>query len=208
MHGDPSNASSIDRSRAAIKEKTSALLAARAGVWDYDIAHDRLCYCRGAALAFGLPNEHRLDGIPISSLADVVHPEDQELYLSQVAPVLQSGGTINATFRISSDAGSSRRLLVRGDVVYGESGKDAHASGIVVDLSEEAAPRPGECDTSQAPGTVPSDLIAGIDHLIAARTYFVSLNEADAAGAIPLLDILLMDLGRGLARKLDAGDFE
>ncbi|MCJ2035418.1 PAS domain-containing protein [Methylobacterium sp. J-068] len=187
-----------------IDDKTSALLAAQAGVWDYDMERDRFCYCRGAALAFGLPNDQRLTGLGLGELAAVVHPEDRATYLAKVAPILRSGGMINATLRTDPALGPSRRLLMRGNVSPAEGRSDVRTSGIVVDLSDSGLLEAAQDEVSDGRGAFPAGLLEGIDHLIAARRCLAEMRAPDAKDSLLLLDHLLINLARGLAQEVRA----
>ncbi|MDP4027321.1 hypothetical protein Q8W71_32695 [Methylobacterium sp. NEAU 140] len=202
--GDPG-----ERARAIIAEKTTALRAARAGVWTYDPGDDRLRYCLGAARAFGLPSETRLIGLPLADLAGAVHPDDGPHYRAQVSAPLRSGRGIEATLRTRPDGDTSRQILLRGTALPDDSPHGVQVSGIVVELPEEDTPAAPGDGPSLGPGTPPGapapGLVQGIEHLLAGRACLAE-GPGPERKALPLIDVLLRELGRILAQSLHADD--
>jgi hypothetical protein len=118
-----------------------------------------------------------------------LHPDDRERVIGTFHEQRRRGGANALEYRVLSPGGTVRRVLDRGRIDHGP-GDATHGSGVLIDVTEN---RPVEGS--------PSLLETAVDHLLIARRSLVGAETAPATRV--LLDALLLELGRELARRMD-----
>lgn len=131
------------RAEAALRSSESRLrLAMRAsniGLWDWDIARNRVFYSREWKGQLGYEEEEIGEGL--DEWESRVHPQDRERTLERVRPLLaQPGGAFEAEFRMRHRKdGSWRWIHARGEVLFDEEGRAKRMLGCHIDITERKA---------------------------------------------------------------------
>ena len=183
-----------------------ALLAAGAGVWDYDVTEDCVVACGTVARLYGLPDAVRVDGVPLARLAVGVHPEDRQAYLDRVAELRTRGGVIEAHYRTISARGDTCSVLVRGRCDFGEDGTVTHASGLVLALAggDHAASESHEAAMPPMAGGTLAALNVAADYALASRRVLATLGPAASPALREAGDTFLRTLGHEIAAAMTA----
>jgi len=133
---------SVRRELEAASERLQlATLAARIGVWDWDIANDRLQWDDRALQIFGLRRE---DFVPVSrQWRELIHPDDSNRFQTELHSALGSPGGFHSVFRIRRTDGVVRHLQCDGIVQCDATGRLTRMLGTHLDITEsrEAAER-------------------------------------------------------------------
>jgi PAS domain S-box-containing protein len=107
------------------------------GIWECDVTPEPIVKVSQKVLEI-LGYEAEFSSFEITRLERFVHPEDLESAVSSLKNILS--GTIpllNVEYRLICSNGSYKWLLVRGKVIrYDPSGKPAHVTGTILDISE------------------------------------------------------------------------
>ena len=183
----------LDRLRAALEASCVV------GVWDWDIVRRAVVYDTGAArLLAGDPAlaETELDG---AAAMAAVHPADHAWLLEHVQQASKSSGLVIAEYRVVAEDGTVRWLLSRGRTFQDPNGRPVRSRGIIIDITElhQGSER-----------YVLSNLSAPVDSLERAADLAITLKRTLDADSPPEVraatDVLLMNLGRALARASGA----
>lgn len=133
---------SVRRELEAASERLQlATLAARIGVWDWDIANDRLQWDDRALQIFGLRRE---DFAPeVRQWRDLIHPDDANRFQAELHSALGGPGGFHSEFRIRRMDGAVRHLQCDGIVQRDPTGRPTRMLGTHLDITEarEAAER-------------------------------------------------------------------
>jgi two-component system cell cycle sensor histidine kinase PleC len=113
----------------------TALNRGRCGLWDWDIARGRIFWSHSMFAILGL--EARDELMTFGEVADLVHPDDVELY--QLAAQVADGksAAIDHAFRMRHAHGEWIWLRVRCEILRPGDGQGMHLIGIAVDISEQ-----------------------------------------------------------------------
>lgn len=183
-----------------------ALIAAGAGVWDYDAIEDRVVSCGIGAELYGLPDAVHADGVPLARLAEGVHPDDRQMYLERVSGLRTHGGPIDALYRTVSTQGATHNVLVRGRCDIDASGAVIHASGLVLDVTgagEDGSERAALLRAGLTDDTLTALNLAA-DYGLAARRVIAAMGPAASDALRASADAFLATLGRELAAAMSS----
>jgi two-component system cell cycle sensor histidine kinase PleC len=113
----------------------TALNRGRCGLWDWDIARGRIFWSHSMFAILGL--EARDELMTFGEVAELVHPDDVELY--QLAAQVADGksAAIDHAFRMRHAHGEWIWLRVRCEILRPGDGQGMHLIGIAVDISEQ-----------------------------------------------------------------------
>ncbi len=133
---------SVRRELEAVSERLQlATLAARIGVWDWDVAKDRLQWDDRALQIFGLRRE---DFAPVvRQWRELVHPDDANRFQAELHSALGGPGGFHSEFRIRRTDGVVRHVRCDGIVQRDATGRPIRMLGTHLDITEsrEAAER-------------------------------------------------------------------
>jgi PAS domain S-box-containing protein len=123
-----------------------ALLAARMGIWTWDVAAD--IQTRDAYLNGLLGLEPVESSQTLAEFVDHTHPDDRATVSAAFASSVEQGGLLNIEFRVVWPDGAVRWLRDQGDIFGTTPGGSPHMTGACVDITEvketEAALRASE----------------------------------------------------------------
>jgi diguanylate cyclase (GGDEF)-like protein/PAS domain S-box-containing protein len=104
------------------------------GVWNWDIATDLCTADDNCCLLFGLP----LGQFPkaVAGFAALIHPDDRERVQLAITAAIERAAGFKTEYRVVWPDGSSRSLISRGKVYYGEGGRAAQFTGVCWDVTE------------------------------------------------------------------------
>ena len=117
-----------DAERAAL-----AVEAAEVGVWDWDIAADRLVWDDRMFELYGLD---RSTQPRVQILREMLHPEDQDSFQEALRVALASRVKFESAFRIRRSDGEVRYLRNLGKILRGPDGAAARMVGVTWDMAE------------------------------------------------------------------------
>ncbi|HEV2853634.1 MAG TPA: MASE1 domain-containing protein [Thermoanaerobaculia bacterium] len=111
-----------------------ALGAGRCGVWDWDIANERLTWSERLFEFHGIdPRDFKGRLEDFSSL---VHPEDAERVSAAIQQALRSGEDYELEFRIVRPDGQVRWLMTSGRAIYDQNDRPVRMLGATLDMTE------------------------------------------------------------------------
>jgi len=105
------------------------------GAWNWDVSEDRIFTDGRFASTFGLDPEKAKDGLPLDQFISRVHKDDRDEVASEIARVLETGGTYTAEFRVVRPDGVISNVLAQGRLVPGSNGKPDRFPGVLFDLT-------------------------------------------------------------------------
>ncbi|MEH3146607.1 MAG: PAS domain-containing protein [Methylobacterium frigidaeris] len=136
-------------------------------------------------------------GFPVGQCARSIHEDDRSEVLSRFREALGKAGDVVAEYRARHNDGAVRRVLVQGRFYHDFHGRPRRSHGIILDVSGDD--RPGSSARAGPAGTGTHPLERVADHCLAARALVAGTAEARL---LQLLDGMLMETGRSLAREL------
>ncbi|MEP9379762.1 ATP-binding protein [Aquabacter sp. CN5-332] len=112
----------------------TALNRGRCGMWDWDMARGRMYWSDTMFEILGL--ERRDDLLSFGEIANLVHPEDGNLYDLAKELAERPGASVDRVFRMRTARGDYVWLRMRAEVVQ-QAGEDGpHLIGIAMDVTE------------------------------------------------------------------------
>ena len=128
-----------DELRRAHERLSLALSATGLGVWEHDIATDKVTWSDTMHRLFGSSTE-QFSGTPDEVLS-FVHPDDRAaLHEGYQAAVIGDGDVFEQEFRIVRPDGEVRWVHRRGQVRRGPDGRAKSVLGVALDITERKAP--------------------------------------------------------------------
>jgi two-component system, sensor histidine kinase and response regulator len=112
----------------------SAVRIAGVGVWEYDIANDRLDWAAETYRCFGALRE-KFGGRYADFLA-LVHPDDRQAVQRSAEKARVTDGTVDIEYRINCPDGEVRIIHDRGEMSFDESGHALRCTGATIDITE------------------------------------------------------------------------
>lgn len=113
-----------------------ALSASNVGVWEWEVAGDRMRIDATCAALFGLPAHQGEQGLPLRAASDAIHPEDYPIFQRQIEDVVARGGLFVAEYRTCPSPSDTRWILARGRFETDQDGVVVRGRGIVIDITE------------------------------------------------------------------------
>lgn len=115
---------------------TEALATMKVGVWEWDVASDRLRVDATCGILFGIPPEAAETDLPLSCATDAIHPDDFPLFRDRLRGVAENGGLFVAEYRVCPRPGELIWILARGRFEIDFTGIVRRGRGIVIDITE------------------------------------------------------------------------
>ena len=169
------------------------------GAWETNVAAGRSVLDAGACGT--LAGDASLAGKPLTldEAFARIHPEDRRWVFARIARVRESGGAFSADFRIVTAAGEVRWIRNRGQLTRTETGMQGH--GAFFDVTD-TRPKLGVLSPTVTVLPPSDPLEQAADQILAAR---MAIDRTGQARLRALVDTLLLEVGRALARREDAG---
>ena len=111
-----------------------AVDAGRVGIWDWDIANDRIGWSDLVYELHGVPRDFDLRGV--DSWRRLVHPGDQPAVDAALGAALAGTAPLEMEFRLPLPDGRTRWIASRGRLVRDASGKPLRMVGATLDITE------------------------------------------------------------------------
>lgn len=167
------------------------------GTWSWDIRNDRVHADDVAGSLFGADLERLAKGAPLRVFAACIHPDDRDAVIARMQQGAAQGGSFVAEFRVRDAAGRTLWVLSRARYESGSDGRPTRAHGILVDMTGSAL---SETAYDHCVGARPDcPLEQAAEACITARE---ALAAADRPFLLRMLDMLLLELGREIARDV------
>ncbi|MBM0104831.1 response regulator [Steroidobacter sp. S1-65] len=112
-----------------------ALSTGRVALYDWDVDTDRLSVQGPMAEIFGVAVEDALQGLPLQSFLNGIHPDDRERAAQLVEHTVRTGAPFEAEYR-TLGLGRERVVLSRGRMEIKPSGQ-RFFSGVLIDVTEQ-----------------------------------------------------------------------
>lgn len=127
-----------ERALARSEERLSLALNASGivGVWDWDLAADRVSADRRFAEMYGVNPDEAETGAPLEAYLEGIHPEDRQQVADSIAEALEARGPYRGEYRLRSADGNTRWVLATGTVVVDPDGQPVRIAGVAVDITE------------------------------------------------------------------------
>ncbi|HNW45141.1 MAG TPA: PAS domain S-box protein [Elusimicrobiales bacterium] len=110
-----------------------AQTAARAGLWDWDLASGKLEW---TSELFQLLGREESAGATFEAWLSSIHPDDRERALAVTKRAAEAGTALSNEYRLALAGGEQRWIAVVGDVLHDPAGKPCRMSGICIDITE------------------------------------------------------------------------
>jgi two-component system sensor kinase FixL len=104
------------------------------GVWDLDLATQKLLWSDTTRTLFGVPNDLPLTYDLFLSLLD---PDDRERTKQALSQSVETGRSFDMQYRVNVQSQRSQWVRVRAGVVRDEQGVPSHLSGIVIEIDDQ-----------------------------------------------------------------------
>ena len=111
-----------------------ALDAGRCGVWNWDIARQRLTWSEEVFTIHGIPPES-FQG-RLEDFTSRIHPEDSARVGEAIQRALESGDEYQIDFRVVRPQGEVRWITTNGRGFYGEAGQPVRMLGALLDVTD------------------------------------------------------------------------
>jgi len=184
-----------ERRAAGTARSALPAMADMVGTWSWDIPGDRVHADDVAGSLFGADLDRLAKGAPLRVFAACIHPDDRDAVIARMHQGAAQGGSFVAEFRVRNAAGRTLWVLSRARYEPGADGRPARAHGILVDMTGSALSETayGHCVDARPD----SPLEQAAEACITARE---ALAAADRPFLLRILDMLLLELGREIAR--------
>nr|WP_295464130.1 PAS domain-containing protein [Mesorhizobium sp.] len=127
-----------ERALARSEERLSLALSASGivGVWDWDLATNRVSADRRFAEMYGVDPDAAASGAPIEAYIEGIHPEDRQRVTDNIKGALEARAAYRGEYRLTSASGANRWVLATGTVVVDADGKPVRLAGVSVDITD------------------------------------------------------------------------
>jgi signal transduction histidine kinase len=124
----------------AWRTRLEAILeAGEVGTWTWEIAAGRVHADANVAAMFGVAAGDDGDGIALDDYVRAIHPDDMEAVRASLDRALENGEPHQLAYRVRDCAGVERTVHARGRVELDAAGTPVRMSGVVFDISRQAA---------------------------------------------------------------------
>lgn len=161
------------------------------GTWENNLLDDAVHVSGSLIGLLGIDRDAANVGVPLSTLLDGVHCEDQQRVAHLIHAAHQSVGRFDAQFRTVGANGAVRWVSARGQVEADALGRGVRCIGMAVDITEARAASNGD----------EGELIDAISHLV---DTLLAVRGPILRHGTPtlkaLINMLLLEIGRELAK--------
>ena len=125
--------------RQSEKRLELALSAAKAGLWDWDIATDHTMWSKQLFDLFGL--DPACNAPSVALWESLLHPEDAKAAAARLERALREHTPLNSEYRIVLPDGGIRWINALGESQYDGQGQPVRMSGMCIDITERMQAR-------------------------------------------------------------------
>lgn len=104
------------------------------GTWVWNIPDDRFTADERFAKSFSLDPHKCREGLPLTVVAESIHPDDLPGVEKAIAAVLERGGAYSAEYRVRHSDGSYRWVEANGRCELGPDGRPLRFPGVLIDI--------------------------------------------------------------------------
>ncbi len=109
-----------------------------AGIWDWDISHDRNHGDASCAELFSIDPQRAARGLPVSTYLDAIHPDDIGRVRQKLFDATRMGGVYQAEYRLIKND-RLHWVFARGHCTLDRHGRPVRLPGALVDITHEKA---------------------------------------------------------------------
>ena len=124
----------LNRYRVQAERLQSVLDSAGVGVWELNVRKNSLVSDENMLRLLGLGREH--DNIELSSLMELVHPDDMMRVHAAMQSALNGGGGLDLKFRVVRHNGTLRHVRASGIVKLDSDGRAERVIGVCQDVRD------------------------------------------------------------------------
>jgi len=124
-------ASDLRRSEARM---SLAALAAHLGLWEWDVARNRIW---GNETGLAQTRVAGVQGLSIERLLEVVHADDRGLVVEAIRRLLENAESVDVEYRVVDPDGGVRWISARGDAERGLDGRPLCVRGVTIDVTSQ-----------------------------------------------------------------------
>jgi PAS domain S-box-containing protein len=106
------------------------------GTWVWDIPADRFTADERFARSFSIDPEQAARGLPLSVVAESIHPEDSARIQALVARTMETGGPYRAEYRVRQLDGSYLWIEANGHCEHTAEGRPLRFPGVLINIHE------------------------------------------------------------------------
>ena len=127
-----------ERERAAADERLDLALAAgnSIGVWDWDVAGNRVTADTRFATLYGIDPDKAAEGAPLADFFNGIHPDDLARVQEEIATAVREVGSFVSEYRLLHPDGSVRWVSAQGRCIAGPDGLCERFPGVSYDITD------------------------------------------------------------------------
>lgn len=177
--------------RSSREQLALAMDAARQGVWDWDLPHDRIYFSEHLAELLGLPPVILTDGR--EEWLQRLHPDDRDRERARLQTIItERDGFYDSSFRMLHSDGLYRWIHSRGKLLFDESGRPVRFIGMAMDITQRRADvdrlrQATVVFESTQEGVLVTDRDTRIIHVNPAFTRITGYSADEALGKTPAI---------------------
>ncbi len=111
-----------------------AVTSGGVGLWEWDIAANKLVWNEQTKAIFGLPQVS--DGLTVEIFLSAIHPDDRDVTRQLYTAALENHAEFDHTFRVVHPGGDVRWVVSKGHGLYDPDGRPSGMIGATLDITE------------------------------------------------------------------------
>jgi PAS domain S-box-containing protein len=131
------NAELLENLKHANEQLALAQLAARAGIWEWDVARGRMTWTEELFLLFGLDPQRA--PASLASWQSLIHPDDRERVGAEMEQAIREGMPLYSEYRIVLPDGQRRAIVAIGNSTRNGQGETVGMMGLCYDNTAQKA---------------------------------------------------------------------
>ncbi|WP_207099594.1 ATP-binding protein [Paracoccus shandongensis] len=126
-----------ERARAEAAERLDLAMSAgnSVGIWDWDVARDRVTSDKRFATLYGVDEAVAEAGAPIESFFKGIHPDDRARVQAEVAQTIRTVGAFSSEYRLLRPDGTVSWVSAQGRCIPGPDGRCIRLPGVSYDIT-------------------------------------------------------------------------
>jgi len=107
------------------------------GIWDYDIATDRIVTDERFVKLFGIEGPWLANGIPLPIFTGRIHEADRDRVVAEIETAIRTHADFRSEYRVTDTAGAVHWVLASGHVIEDADGNPVRFPGVAVDVTAQ-----------------------------------------------------------------------